>query len=1394
MDAHQQSPISEPLRASRIPIAQLSPTLEDFSRSSIHACVTLIWPYSSSTKSLSLLLAEPDFRLRHSNGQIKAVFHGPIAESVAQSRIGIGDSVYLDLAGARFSNCVAAIGTPGKSVAWDVHFDDRVSLEIWRSSKHVLTVKVDPPSPPLPNNDTTITAPVTPVAKGYAQLDRNGSIGGLESWQSPAFRDRSRTYLSGLADSVLDPFTEEDGFVPGKGRKRPRFSMQNSQWRVIDEPESPGERGEVLDWTHIFDEDWRSELDTCQEDTAEKEVKPEVKPPGTPGIENTSIDSENVSFAIPVSKADVTKEDASDSSVTNLEHHIGQATDEIEFPSTGVSRMAELSRGSTKRGFLDYSAHLPIETPRLHPIPSPGLPIPSPLVTMSNSPQGYFTPIAATANSHMSQVPTTLSQEFTGSEIEIPDAQTGTSRTSGYEEKSSASETEAQAVNYSKSKPETNAISIARQSTCQPHAMSSTTVADVSLGKNLKVTAEQGGQPSLHAAEKDTGKADRYVGDADQLNLNSEVQKVSEDQTRNRAQEIESEEHKGETHQGREIVAKDDLKDYGRRLGPTEGGIVTEDSQKARVSEEVEYDTDESEEESTDKLKKLTQYHNLAAESETEPPEEDHGHYSEVGDEGEEESNGQRSEDELEEVFVEEEEEYSEEEQAREVEEVEEIEEEENVESEEEDQVEAGWDDEEGWSEEELEEEAGVEDMYEDEDDEHVEPEIESDQMSVDTPAPKKVHPEVIVLDSDSEDEARPTSQTHPMTSSRQEIRILENESSDYETFTSGTGSLGPGHPENSESLEDEWGEGWSEENSEEEQLIDEDMEEGIVDDEHEQANDEQQKSEQAADEQLYKGRTRDEQAAKGLMGISEGYQMEDEATEEHAGIEREQVSISSTYIRDGASDTEERQMLRRETSQDHEQGGLEYRSNIMVSNEGPTSRRLEMAIDPELQNLEFDREQATKEVEEEHCADSSYAEIRTGEFWKVSEPDQNIDHALILDGSSSSQVSHGSLGAVLGKPSPMQQLVALGASQLVEIGQRSTEPTAVEVLPTPEHRQEETSVQYQGEVPLALHVEKSLLAGQNVPVIENVEHDDAHLVPVLPEGQHEVKDLSEHGGEGTSASLNGDNAEEVELYSEDKSVRDLDEVHLVGVNRYYPGLRSKLSYFAPLATLVDHYNVLVDTISVVTEVQPVLQAAPGKKDFILTLQLTDQSMAGTTLYAQILRPFKAALPLVEEGDAILLRNFRVKSFNHSIMLASVDTSAWAVFTTLEDKVLVDGPPVEYGSEEQACATDLRQWYQEAGMAMVADNQLQASIDRESREGTPASSTALSDSGSIDSALRDVRGESSLSSRGLRRGKKPHRRITIHELRDGRRYTEVGSPSGKESIHELRDGTVYANL
>ncbi|KAJ5524541.1 Telomere end binding protein [Penicillium frequentans] len=241
--------------------------------------------------------------------------------------------------------------------------------------------------------------------------------------------------------------------------------------------------------------------------------------------------------------------------------------------------------------------------------------------------------------------------------------------------------------------------------------------------------------------------------------------------------------------------------------------------------------------------------------------------------------------------------------------------------------------------------------------------------------------------------------------------------------------------------------------------------------------------------------------------------------------------------------------------------------------------------------------------------------------------------------------------------------------------------------------------------------------------------------------------------------------------------------------DRHAHGLRSKLSYFAPLATLIDHFTALVDTISIVHEVSPIAKAVSGPKDYFLTVQLTDPSMAGTVLQAQLFRRYKSAMPTLVEGNAVLLRNLKVRSFDHSIMLVSVESSSWAVFDGSGPEAQVNGPPVEYSSEERAYASGLQKWYSEFGASMVADHQLQASILRESvdREG----SALISESGSIDSVNR---GDPSSSARGSKRSRKSHRRVTIHELRDGRRYTEVGSPSSKESIHELRDGTLYANL
>lgn len=135
MNAIEQSPEQSPApnalaHLTRVPIAQLSPDLERLAKKSFLAAVALVWPYSSSTKSVSLLLAEPDFRLRGAKGQIKATFHGRVAEKVAESHIGIGETVCLALKDIKFVSNEGAQQTPGRSVGWDAHFENGVSLEV----------------------------------------------------------------------------------------------------------------------------------------------------------------------------------------------------------------------------------------------------------------------------------------------------------------------------------------------------------------------------------------------------------------------------------------------------------------------------------------------------------------------------------------------------------------------------------------------------------------------------------------------------------------------------------------------------------------------------------------------------------------------------------------------------------------------------------------------------------------------------------------------------------------------------------------------------------------------------------------------------------------------------------------------------------------------------------------------------------------------------------------------------------------------------------------------------------------------------------------------------------------------------------------------------------------
>lgn len=238
------------------------------------------------------------------------------------------------------------------------------------------------------------------------------------------------------------------------------------------------------------------------------------------------------------------------------------------------------------------------------------------------------------------------------------------------------------------------------------------------------------------------------------------------------------------------------------------------------------------------------------------------------------------------------------------------------------------------------------------------------------------------------------------------------------------------------------------------------------------------------------------------------------------------------------------------------------------------------------------------------------------------------------------------------------------------------------------------------------------------------------------------------------------------------------------GPNRHATGLRTNLSYYAPLSALASSFNTLVDTLSIVISASQPIRAKSGARDYHTTIQLTDRSRAGRTTSAQIFRKYKRAIPRPVEGDVMLLRNFKVCAFNHTMMIQSVNSSSWAVFDQGKaDSMKTTGPPVEVGDEEKDHVTELRKLYVE-GVVVAPETAIPTS-----RASTATFSTASSESGATENRTRG-----GSTPRRSRRGKSSaSRRVTVHELRNGRRYTSVGSGSDRDSIHELRGGTVYVN-
>ncbi|KAL2003353.1 hypothetical protein VTN02DRAFT_4173 [Thermoascus thermophilus] len=1344
----QSSPSGALAQSIPVPIAQLSPALENAGERSVNAVVTLVWPFSSSSRSLSLLLAEPDFRLRRTNGQVKATFHGFCAEEVARTQVGIGDKVALSLNGVEWTDNEAAKTTPGRGIAWDLHFKNRVAIEIARDSQHLATVTVDRPAPPGEEKEATLAAPATPAPVRIA-AEEDGVFAESNKWASPAFLRSTRSSLGPLADSAFDPFAEQDGYIPGRGRKRPRFSMRSNEWRLVDEPASPSEYQSAWNQTEELEmEDEEQEEPEATEQEIEKmdmanSVEPNLhmKETTTPELatdkEDIAPPTELVEGPIPAGaeipdSAKVTKNFGAEHPVEHAEQKFEEPAHQHLQPDAAEIVTPEIvtSHDTVDRQIAtDHISRPPTDTPRLLPLPSPGLPIPSPLMTTPPAPHGYF-PGAPTAeqNQNITLCSTSRPEDIaTTEEVAVSEEQTyGVPH---------------QAAERVPADPGKDAASM--EADVRDSARLETELGAASQVSGFTATNERLKTPSNIQLEGPSVSV-----------VSTEVHgyDVASEKAAETLEGLQKEEERKEDEENKEV--EEEVEEMERELEEADDDDV----------EEVEREREEIEEEVKEMEEELSEDEEMEEDEQQEEDEEDEEDEEEmpacqmpsVSEEPTERAKVVIIEDDAEEQ-IEEPKEKEEELRERDDEDSEykgemptrrdhpsDISEDED---EEEDQ------DEGLGAEEEYDDEYDSEQVHDEEYDGYPESESESDGENYPTrpqgpPPQRTVHPEVIVLDSDSDDEPpeatqapQPIQLEKDSVSPRREPQILEQEAQLLESEVS-----------DEEADEGDEDEDLSDDYKQREEIVEsetEDITEGKLDREPERV-------------ELEHGDQVNVSEAKG---------------EEPRGLVSRSRSLSSASTEDEAHLHQQR-----------------------------TSQSREPAIDPELlQAGAFSA--GVPSGEDREGSEDYHMEDQSSQSQPLSDRDRQVEPGLLFDGARSPRPDNQTQSHLLLKP--RNPIITPNASQGPDIGpERPTTHTAAETsIPTPRETQE-VAIEPSLEAPTQ-SFELASFAGtedaqRNIPRQESIPSEfQQHTVSseIPPARLETPESTSVPEEEEPQTKKRPDDQEstegEVEVVLQDQSLLQSDGTETPGLppsqpNRHANGLRSRLSYFAPLATLIDHFNVLTDTISVVIETSPPVHARNSPREYLLTLQLTDPSMAGTTLPAQIFRPFKSVLPSAKEGDVILLRNFKVKSFNHSMTLLSSESSAWAVFHGEGDDAVVSGPPIEYGAEERAYAKGLQEWYREDGAAMVADRRLQLSVDRDNMDATPSSSAPPSEAGSIDSGMR---AESTASARSSRRGRRSHRRrITIHELRDGTRYMEVGSPSDKESIHELRDGTIYANL
>ena len=225
------------------------------------------------------------------------------------------------------------------------------------------------------------------------------------------------------------------------------------------------------------------------------------------------------------------------------------------------------------------------------------------------------------------------------------------------------------------------------------------------------------------------------------------------------------------------------------------------------------------------------------------------------------------------------------------------------------------------------------------------------------------------------------------------------------------------------------------------------------------------------------------------------------------------------------------------------------------------------------------------------------------------------------------------------------------------------------------------------------------------------------------------------------------------------------------------PGFRTNLSYFVPLATLPSHFATTVDILAIALSSTPVTRATSGPRDYNQALYITDPSssaLQNSITTAQIFRPNNRCFPLVEKGDAFLLRNFKVQPFQRHLSLLSTESSAWAVFRKGAD-VQIRGPPVEFGAEERGFARGLWDWW--ASLGDDARNRFENAVpDYKKPHGLAKIATAKSGGNKSDTPIK----KEEIEGLGVDLpGSQPKRRAAM-----GERFLDLNIREEADVVHE----------